>query len=556
MAEHLFGAKLKVTDDSKPLDTTIKRLTSLEKVLKSVNTFGKALQNPFKQATKDIDNMSKKLSEASTKSKKQNQDWQKATEKQKAGPSRRGAGVQTAGDTAATMIGAVGHEDVAAAQKVTQFGDFLKEKFRGKSPFSSGSNKGTAGEEEGGAGGGLGAIGAVVGKLGTVGLVAGIAASVAGKLYSAASSRAEAFRSTGETQLGFLQTIGTSRERSAIAGGLSGFYEGGGSGAENWTGTQRLSYAAAIAKQTGRSLEDIEIKDKGIMSPSKTAVAYGMSPEQLGGYQGTMNRFGSGKYGIAPDMMGAVGMAGRSGMGGARLTEFLDNLHEGITTAVNLGTKEGWTSQLSTLGALTKGDEVLKAMAPQLAASIRQVGAGAASLSGGTESSWMLQSLMSNGHSLKDARSIAANEPLEAAKSVIGSMNEVFGGDLDQRDLAVQKALGWKIADPDLLRQAVGLVQQGGTQDDLNKLISEGTAATEKRYGVTGGITTEVTTKAVNDEMNKLTESTRKLNSVVTDVSAGMQGMVNGITGLIPGIKNQWAPNTSTTTKPAQGQRP
>jgi hypothetical protein len=336
-------------------------------------------------------------------------------------------GVGVAGITAAT-----GQEDVAAAQKTEQIGKRLQERRSGENrkvvktaketsehlqkggkQFREDMKKsrleiermgvglsrlakrrmggvipggGFGGFPGGARGGGGTAMAGVeaqqVGALQRVGATlpyAGAALAGAAGLYQIASARVGAFRRTAGPQLQYLQQLGRVSNQTGY-----GFFTG--MQGLDVTGTQRAAIMATYARQSNRS--------GAVSNVAQAAQAFGMDYQQTATYAGTFDRFQRNRRGAGNDLMAAIGAATKSGMGGARLPEFLDSFKGILTESVAAGSKLSNAEILSGLTTLMTGsDERLKSIIPQTIKGSLSAFRGAAGLQGTGPQSMMLQSV-------------------------------------------------------------------------------------------------------------------------------------------------------------------
>jgi len=372
----------------------------------------KKMENQFKKISNEIKNMNKQL---------------KPVSGGRGTAGRSGAAVESGVATAGGMM--TSEADVAIASKTREIGRSLqisKDKTKemaqslqtGGKAFSNeiekakknmssisrsaremkgiGMGGGGRGGFGGGGGGGGGAID--IGSFGakqaqetgkaTVIPFLGVALAAGAAAYLMGTKMASAYGQAGGQQIRGMQTLGR-------AGGSrpGGFYAGYAN--LGITGAEQVGMMSQYAKQTGITGPDADSTyNKRMETMARISSAYGIGAGQVSGYGGTFDRYVRSENKRGSTMSQAIVTAEKTGMGGARLPEFLDAVKNSLEEAVANGSQVSNKELVNALGMMTStSDQRLKSMAP----GILQAGGGsfrqAAMFKGGASEAFAMEAV-------------------------------------------------------------------------------------------------------------------------------------------------------------------
>jgi len=270
---------------------------------------------------------------------------------------------------------------------------------------------------------------------------AGAVIAGVGLTYKLAEIAAQQFQKVVYSQLSAIQTlggVGTFRGAVRPEFNLTGQQRNYLGGTSYLTGTQKAEMMASIAKQTsGRTGRKIAGLDEDILySLGRVSTLYGISPEQVGGYAGTLERFKTKKDTGRYQMLSTLGLAERTGMGGARFTEFLDNFTNAVKEGVTLGMDYSNDDLRRSLASLSRGsDEKLKALAPSILSSAMNTFNQAARLQGGPAQGFTFQAvygglkkkLRRTPSLLETQEQLASGSPIENLKFITDYVDMFYG---------------------------------------------------------------------------------------------------------------------------------
>lgn len=354
---------------------------------------------------------------------------------------------------------------------------------------------------------------------------AGAVIAGVGLTYKMAEIASQQFQKVVYSQLGAIQTLGgVGIFRGAVRPefNLTGQQKGYLGGTSYLTGTQKADMMAAIAKQTsGRTGRNIKGIDEDIVySLGRVSTMYGISPEQIGGYAGTLERFKTKKDTGRYQMLSTLGLAERTGMGGARFNEFLDNFTNAVKEGVTLGMDYSNDDLRRSLASLTRtSDEKLKVLAPSIMSASMSTFSQAARMEGGPGEAFTFQSVY-RGLKQKLGREptmfetqaqLAQGSPIENLKMVVEEAERLYGKS-DIRNMMLMRLPEFRNVGPTQMNDTIKMIKNYealGKSESEKKLAEVGILKLQRREALEKPALDVTYMPEISREMADLTQVNR-----------------------------------------------
>jgi len=557
-----FKFKISAQDDSKKaINSSKKNLSDYKKELLDLFKKSKNIESPFKNNEKYLKNISKEFKNINKAQNKFGSTFKK---------------INSSGEDLADTLKSVNREDEVLAQKLTEKGKKLQSGIGLKNEIKNQmSNENMLQKQKpssnimkvdklevknfkGGSGGGGNLSKDIsnkisdkidknlsdgLGKIGAgVGMVAGGFIAAIGVAYSVMSAKANAFRQEANQQIQGLQQVGFGA-RGGIrgqktAGGFYSGFQGVGPGGQSYflTGKQQVEMMSEYARQTGAGRKEIEnmmYGSRGGFSIGAAGQAYGLNPGQLAGQAGILQRFGRGEQGLNT-LMSAMAGAERSGMGGARMQEFLDAFQEAVTQGVMTGSQRTNRSMLSGLETLmSTNDERLKALAPEILKTSTQTMNQAAMLQGSPQSNFLFQAVLRqrqkgglNAGALDVSEQLASGSWLKNAQAALSYSQDMYGKNSPWSALTFSKGMGLNIASPKAQQELARMIEEGVGPGGKTLTQESFQSELQKRLQNTSRMIEETTKADYVESLHALSEANR-------DAAAAVNSLREVITSIV-----------------------